>query len=160
MEIRLYDTVSKMPGGDEYRLSDVFITPESEHIKRKELELSCLLSALLDVPADITAHVSIEVDGALGTDVAIILTSRPNRNNRFSVFWGIGYDMDPEGGEYVERLNIDPQESKIGSDRYEKHAALVKSEAQWKEYFVSLLMGMYKSAQKELKRLAPLAVLS
>jgi hypothetical protein len=117
MEIRLYKSVQALPGGNEYELSKVFLS-KSEIEAMPGEELQACLFALLSINLPLTAHIYLEVED--GTKIRPIITAKPAESGGLLQIWGTGYDMHPEGSEYVMTLRVDVDLTRYRKDCHEE----------------------------------------
>lgn len=151
MKILVYEDPHQMPCGHRSELSRVEFT-KKEIAALPASEYRDFLIALSETSTPTIAHIRIKT----GRDVILhqygvqlVVTSIPEDDEKCSVIFGVGYNYDREGGDYLESHGLDPVPEKIASKYRDKVLGETKSLDGWRKYFDARFHSILNSSRAQ-----------
>lgn len=161
MKILVYEDPHQMPHGVRSKLSEVEFTKE-EIAALPVSEYRDFFTALSEVSIPTIAHVRIKTgDNTLlcQYEVQLVVTSILEDGKECTVIFGIGYNDDREGGEYLESHTLDPVAEKIAPKFRDEVFNRVKDLDGWREYFDARFRSIRDSNRIQASHLLRIASL-
>lgn len=161
MKILVYEDPHQMPHGVRSKLSEVEFTKERIAVLAAS-EFRDFFTALSETSTPTIAHVRIKTGNEVllcRSEVQLVVTSIPEEGKECVVIFGIGFNMDREGGECLECHPLDPVAEKIALKHRAEIFDRVKSLDGWREYFAARFRSILDLNQSKANHLLHIASL-